>query len=324
MGGNALKTETVRFSPIVMNKVRTTLLPEFEKLCVAKIIPYYANKLDFGDVDILLAKSPNLKSHINRWLSQTKCPEWSWNSDVLSFAYHTEIGYIQVDLILVDPTIYDYAYHYFSFNDCGNLVGRVAHKMGVRHGHAGLQYVLRSDDHIIKTFPLTVDHSHALRLLGFDPSRFDAGFDELTDIFQFVSSGKYFTPSLYLLETRNYRDRTRDRKRKTYMSFLEYCRTTVVPTFQHPDKPTWLTYWFDHFPDFKQQYENTLEELAATNARKLLYNGKIVGNLTGLSGKALGEFMQKFKPNLTDEFYAGSDSDRAAKIREAMGDYCGS
>lgn len=34
---------------------------------------------------------------------------------------------------------------YLNWNDLGNLIGRIAHKFGLKYGHKGLLYIIKND-----------------------------------------------------------------------------------------------------------------------------------------------------------------------------------
>lgn len=106
---------------------------------------------------------------------------------------------------------------YYTYNDLGNLIGRVAHKMGMKFGHLGLLYPLRDGDHLIAELVVTRDTRQALEFMGYDFDRWNQGFDQLTDIFEFAASTPYFNPEAFTLENLNHRNRTRNRKRNTFI-----------------------------------------------------------------------------------------------------------
>jgi hypothetical protein len=233
------------------------------------------------------------------------------NGNVFSFNYHE----LQVDFIVTDPKYYQSSIDYFSYNDLGNLVGRMAHKLGIKVGHRGLELVVREPvdygGHILAEIELSKNYDDALRILGLDVAQFHKGFDEIEDIFKYVASSKYFDPEIYLLDNRAHYSRVRDRKRKTYHAFLEWCKETKPKAnYNFPDKtehggysirePYYTDIILKRWPDVRQKVDSVIEQYQFDRNFKTVYNGVIVGEMTGLKDKELGMFMSYMKPLLTD------------------------
>jgi hypothetical protein len=161
----------------------------------------------------------------------------------------------------------------------------------------------RDGDYKFREVLLTMDFDLALRYLGYDPARFHQGFDDLEAIFQYVSGSEFFNRSIFLLDNRNYQSRVRDRKRKTYTEFLQWCEARPnLTAFEYPeDKAQWLPRMFEWFPSFEGQYEQAVVDLERQRELKARFNGEYVGALTGLKDKELGMLMKHFK----DEFESG-------------------
>lgn len=191
----------------------------------------------------------------------------------------------------------------------GNLLGRIAHKAGFKLGHLGLRYVLRdpdNSDHVLAELTITRDWAETLRLLGYDPVHYQAGFEggfaSLADIFDYVTSSPYCNKDIYLLENRNNKARVRDRKRKTYQAFLAWLETVpanALPCYDWADKETirqqFLGEALARFPAFKEAYLQALADWRAEQAFRAKFNGKLVAEITGLTGKALGSVMQQIR-----------------------------
>lgn len=328
MGGNALSFETSR--------LEATDYFAFAKQCVQKLhelfpggrfeaIEAYRQKPDFGDLDILVSH-PSFDS--DKAAKSLAAVEVVKNGPVISIGVPINSdkpicseNVFQVDLIKIDAASFDYAAGYFSFNDLGNLIGRTAHSMGVSHRHDGLYYYLRDGDYKFREILLTKNYDEALYFLGYDPKQFRKGFDTLDEIFHYVANSTYFNPDIFLLHNRNAISRTRDRKRKTYMGFLDFCeKSTHLSAFTYPDsKEFWLPTFFGNFPHFKAEYEQALSDLNDQRIVKQKFNGKLVAELTGLEGKLLGAFMKNFKDSFSSQeemhLFVLHQSDVAIKSR---------
>jgi hypothetical protein len=263
----------------------------------SQLIESYRSKESFGDADILYSTindRPISIGDVKDLFPQSK--EISKNGSVISFEYDE----LQVDFIHVLSSEFDYANYYYKFNDLGNLCGKLAHQLGLKHGHRGLTLPIRDGDNIVGEVLLTLRHRTTLEFLGLDADRFDAGFDTLEDIFEFVRTSKYFSPESYKLENLNTIAKMRDKKRPTYREFLAYNEANPIdnPYVKSADKSVHLPHIFDYFGDVAlEKYKSVTKELAATRYIKTRFNGDIVSKLTGYTGKGLGQFMQHLKKN---------------------------
>lgn len=215
-------------------------------------IPYFADKSDFGDMDFLSTVPPQFfEQLIETDLAKKigfevvgKVKNGGVTSYALQYsdsnAVHEPFSF-QFDYIFSQPQDYQFTRNYFSYNDLGNLIGRVAAAYGYKFGFDGLfkKTLLDNNNRILElSYPitkhnmlpynhkietlLTKDYDEALEFLGFDVDRYHKGFSSKQEIFEFVSSSTFFDPSYFALENRNHYQRVRDIKRTTYSEFLDY------------------------------------------------------------------------------------------------------
>ena len=264
-----------------------------------KIVDAYREKDSFGDIDVVIeVTTPDTRRKIEWALSHW--PEFTFmtnnkvtmvpNGPVTSFGI---LGH-QVDLIYEDEEHYNFACNYYSYNDICNLIGRITHKMGFKFGHDGLWYILRNGDYVVEEICITRDFNKALELFGFSSERFRQGFNNLLEIFEYITSNHYFNPDIYLLNNRNHTARVRDRKRKTYMAFLEHCEQQ---TFENPyqfkeDKDEYLQMVFSKFPRFRTahflaEYIDKMRIQA-----KAILSTDVIRKHTGLDGIELGNYIK--------------------------------
>lgn len=296
MGGNALKnTYTRRYDRDEYKQLESSVLIRLLsdiRIDKVRLIPAYHNKESFGDMDVLVsyAEKINIIDIVKEIFNPNEIVK---NDTVVSFDYKE----FQIDLIRVPAEVSDYAHAYFGYNDLGNLIGKLCHKFGLKHGHTGLYLPLRDGDNMFAEILINSDHRKTLKFLGLDCERFDLGFDDLDSIFNYVSSSKYFNPDFYQLENLNNIARTRDRKRETYNKFLKFCDTYTGPkwtTFSH-DKSDYLQMIFDAFPEAYPVVQEKVMQLSAKKHMRTKFNGEIVSMLTGLKAKELGMFMKHLK-----------------------------
>lgn len=308
MGGHALSYVTVRLTKKNADRVAAECVAKLQALYPGRRVAYmssYRLKPDAGDADILVEADARYDPH--QAAEALGAVEVVRNGPVTSIGLKVrpelpelDGNVFQVDLIKSSPEEFDYASNYFQWSDLGNFVGRIAHASFCAHKHNGLYFYFRDPaepDHLFREIVLTRDYGKALTYLGYDVARYNAGFDTLDEIFEFAASSDFFHRDIYLLENRNAISRVRDRKRPAYMGFLKWCEAhPELPAFQFPaDKSAWLSRLFEHFPQFKGDYDQALVDLTKAKAVKAKYNGEWVARLTGLQGKELGGLMKRFK-----------------------------
>lgn len=300
MGGNALKkTYTRRYSreefDLIHQEILSILIKFFRNVDVPK---FYQNKDSFGDIDFVCSDPIKSGIDIKEFLkNEFGYNEIFINSNTYSFDYRC----FQVDLIIVGSDLYETTLKYLNYNDLGNLVGKVAHKFGLKYGTFGLKYPYRLDGKMMGDIEISKDHRKVLEFLGFDPDVYDRGFNDLNEIFEYVVSSKYFDPWMFDLENLNRINRERDKKRKTYSEFLKYVekfkegKTREDYYYFHPDKRVYLGLIDETFPGTLRKYRNLEKKEERKRLVSSLYNGNILMNRFGLSGKDLGSAIGKFE-----------------------------
>lgn len=292
MGGNALSFETRRVKRdeyfVLVNEIREKLSSIGETRF--SDIPAYRTKPDFGDIDILICSD---RSDRRKWIQELFRPKEIYhNSDCFSFDYKN----VQVDFIFAKPENYETSLKYFQFNDLSNIMGRVYHKQGLRYGHDGLTLIVRDDTQVVGEILLSKNNDEILTFGGYDPVRYNKGFDTKLEIFEFAASTPYYNYEIFDLDNRNYRARTRDRKRPTYTEFLVWAQENATATGYewNSNKAAYLPRILHTFNKI-DEYASILKAHSINLTIKEKFNGLIVRDLTGLDGKELGAFMTKFK-----------------------------
>lgn len=314
MGGNALKeVNTKRLDKEQFDKCTKEVLSFLkENFPTAEIgaIPAYKTKSSFGDLDVMISSEgmeegggpAHMRSILkNKFHSRQE----NKNGNVLSFEYRNnekeERGF-QVDIINIPRHSFNFAYHYFAFNDLGNLMGRISHKMGLKFGHDGLHLPLRDGDYNYATVLITRNYRDAISFLGFDNERYKQGFNDLNEIFNYVSQSKYFNKNIFLLdeENSNYKHRLRNVKRKTYTEFLDWCADKDnLTAFIYPEnKEDWLPIVLKEFPGAKERVEFVNNEKEQIKIMHNRFKGENVTEWTGgYTHQALGVLMKNVRKN---------------------------
>lgn len=304
MGGNALSFESSRLDKADYERVEKSVVQRLRAAlpdCRVGAIEAYREKPSFGDLDVLVSSLGYDPFVAARAIDAVEVVR---NGPVTSVgvAIDPQIGAVngnvfQVDFISIAPESFSYGFQYFRMNDAGNLFGRIAHKMGLVHGHAGLSMMLRDGDHKFGEIELTRDYAKALAFMGYESKAFLDGLDTLPEMFDFVASTPFFNPTIYLLENRNNASRIRDRKRPTYNAFLKWCEERAgLGAYDHGrDKSIWHARIQTHFPHFAQEHALALAALERNRAAQARFNGAFVSQASGLTGKELGGLMQRIR-----------------------------
>jgi len=318
VGGNALKEFDTRRMPSwdahelgALIDLKLSMMHSVEGGYCSVVIPSYRSKLDYGDIDILVRaelfakySAQDIADKIGAMVGSGAPLVWKRNGPVLSLGVPLlDGGVFQVDLISAAPEWFDFALNYLSFNDAGNLMGRVAHRMGLKFGHDGLWLPLRDGAHLYRTTPVTRDFKQAIEFLGFDHARWRAGFDALENIYRFIADGKRFNRELFPLEHRSHRARVRDAKRPTYTGFLRWLEAhpEIPDRIEYPEGNNWLPEIFSAFPELEPSWLWAQQDLALSKAAKRRFNGELVSRLTGTEGRDLGSLMAKIREGLAGE-----------------------
>lgn len=295
MGGNALATKTRRLDKEEFEEIEAIVCYKLKKYYsrVAPIQAYF-NKETFGDLDIIVSTPrPKQLSWILKQEFQTK--EIVINGGVVSFEFRD----FQIDLIQTHFYLVPNAEVYFSYNDLGMLMGMVAKRFNCKYGEKGLFYVTEYNGKKKEIF-LTKDIPTIFDFLGFDFNRYKKGFYTLYEIYNFVIDSKFFDIKRFLQQDGwNHYKRKRNAKRSTWVGFQKYLRYYEI------DKETPLTRnkcnerIDSFFPGILEQEQEFIIREKLKQRVKQKFNGERIGNLTGLKGKELGDFIASFKKRFT-------------------------
>lgn len=252
------------------------------------------DKEDFGDLDIVV------KNPIDIELLKTifKPERFKSNGPVFSLVYKD----FQIDFIKHTGEDYESAKNYYCYNDLGNLIGRLAQRFAMKFGPDGLRYVYYNGSKKLGEFNISKDMNMILEFLDLDFKKFDIGFETRKELFDFIIKSKYFNPYIYDMEHLNKINRDRNKKRTTYVAWLDY----VEPLKKFFDKdglfdgdktifiPAINSHFFNNSEFFDFIIEKDKEfELKRQIAEK--FNGNIVMEITDLRAKKLGKFIVEFK-----------------------------
>jgi hypothetical protein len=291
MGGKVIKNIV---TPVGVNKETYQKVVSFMS-CVLheyqfSIIESFDDKQDFGDLDVLVVEPnyQNINSQINDGLDSVI--NGSINSMVFDLAKVGEAGYFQIDIINTPKDELEFAKFYHGKGDIGNLIGRIAHNLGLKFGHDGLWYVYKNDTQVIEEILLSRNPIEVLNFLGFKIDNLeDFKFQGIEDVYQFVVSSPFFCSSFFQMENRNHAVRTRDSKRPNYMGFLNYIEKLDEQNKPIAGKDYFMQAIF-YFGKF-DLYQQALKKQAMICHRKAIIDPKFVSDFTKKTGIELGKMI---------------------------------
>lgn len=330
MGGHAMQNYGVeRLTKEQYDEVLSALTITLPYKTAA--IPSYRAKDSFGDCDLLTTATD--EAFENSLSKDFVLLGKKRNGSVTSYALkYGNFPPFQFDLIRAKEDSYEFNYNYLSYNDLGNLIGRVAAAFGFKFAHDGL-YILAWYDHKgeersvgrVKEDGKANDHAEykmeklfisnfdqALEFLGFDSLHFAQGFDTVDDILNFVASSKYFCKDFFLFENRNHDQRKRDVKRPTYTRALEYFDTLIDAKSRDEVTRAFRADVAKAYPSIINMKRNMCKEVKRKyilsrrlSSRRVVWLYKRLFNKQ-LEGVALGSMM-KFLNNNCDKLLAVND-----------------
>lgn len=223
MGGHALKkVVTRRYNRDEYLALKEKILQKIHLDIPNAATPReFPSKESFGDLDVLMVCPPTIR--MREFITKTFQPnEIVQNGTVYSF----DVEEFQVDFILIPADQYENAVVYFSYSDLGGLIGNVCHKIGLKYGMQGLWMNVHTKEFDPTTTStqliLSRNVEQIFAFLGYDYEKYQKGFANPTEFFQWLIEGKYFR-RLYFDENQlNHAHRHRTAKRPIYLQFVEF------------------------------------------------------------------------------------------------------
>ena len=266
-----------------------------------RIPRFYGDKADFGDMDVIVPSRPDwdiVRAEIARDLGVT-------GTKIVGRVFSTAFRGLQTDFFAVPERFLESTYVFMSFNDLGNLLGRICRRFDLKWGEEGLAYVYRraNDDHYRADLPVTQDFARVCAFLGLDHAVWVRGFPTLVSLFEWVITCRYFSVVPYLDDDHG-SVAARRKDRPTIQRFVDFLRERGIaarPAFR--DRASYLPDVIAAFPEANLAEQIEAERVAEARAAQLAarFNGKLVMRLRPeLAGRALGEFIVAFKQSFPD------------------------
>lgn len=308
MGGQALNIDTRRFNIKEYQTISSEISIKLKCGDVKHFITTsYSNKKDFGDLDVLISEKSFVDSDemYDFIVNNFDIKEISRNKAVISFEFRE----FQIDFILIPEKDWVTSKVYYSYNDLGNLMGRIANNMGFRYGHFGLEYRYNSS-HGGKPLKISVsrDPKKIFGFLGFDFNQYIKGFDRLEDIFNYVIFSRYFTTMIFQYSMLNHQNKTRNKKRANYKKFLDYISDDNITRPINSEFPNLdfigeaEKYFNVNIKSNVKEFELNILEKKRNDFTIQRLNQEIIKEHFDIKGKELGNAIKVFKKQVEKEF----------------------
>lgn len=279
-----------------------------------RIPRYYASKADFGDLDVVLSRAAvDAVGGVEVFRAAIAAALDIRQSKNAGHVYSTVVRELQVDFFLREPELLEPTYDYLSFNDLGNLIGKIYRRLGLKYGEQGLCYVFRRErqESYVRDLPVSRDWPRILSFIGLDVPAWKAGFDTLEQMFAWVVASPYFSVAPYRETSRSTERRAKGRP--TMARFLAWIEAEGVDKHYTylDDRTAYIPMIAEAFPEaeLEQAIAREHEREAEDERLREKFNGDLVRTWTGLEGKDLRMFLRRFKLEQSDEALLGMTED---------------
>lgn len=289
MGGKALSIKAKKLNREEYEIFLSFLLSELKqrlKDTVILEIPYYSEKTSFSDVDIIVSKQANITDNIKKAFLELGSKECKIRKDMLFF----ELNGVQIDVMLYDKEAVKFARDFYSYNDLISLMFKKicsASKLFL-YPH-GLFYKHKDIKGHDKSILVTRDFDNALQLFEYKPEVFRQGFKNFEDMYSFIITSPLFYPWKFNKKYFSKIDKASYESRPVFRFMVDKINSNEDRKERTED--AMLKKALSCFPDFKERIDNFIENESDKEKAKIIFNGFLVTELTGLVGVELGDFM---------------------------------
>ena len=336
MGGHALrKVKVQRIPKALYQQIIQEITQRLNSIGQVRFnFPYETpGKEDFGDIDVLIDANYGIipQKKIYNFIQELYSPvEISPSGPVTSFAYEINGEYYQVDFILVNSL--EMAQLYFSYGDCGAIIGRFMSFYGLTYSESGLLAKVKGsylfdqkypeNDQVLESIILSPRPQEVCDYLHLDYSRWKEGFHSIDEIYQWIITSRFYKPDFFLFMKMDHRKRLK--LRPFYQKFLDLIDVNIE-TIDNIELKYELSpeeiyrYVMTAIHDFKKEEEFHQIEInfSLQQSRKSKFHSSIFLE-NGIAQTQLNEAMKSFKKEAfaTEEaFWEWIDSHDNEEVR---------
>ena len=301
MGGNLFKLgRKPRAEYLEIEAEVRSFLDELIGVQGYRIPRYYGDKPDFGDLDVVVSSAAiealgGFETFTQAIASGLEVSQTKNVGHVYSTAYRN----LQVDYFTRPAEQLESTYNYLSFNDIGNLIGKIYRRLGFKYGEDGLSYVYRrsAQESYRRDIPVSRDWPRILALIELDVAVWQAGFDSLEHMFGWVVASPYFSVAPYRELSRSTEKRAK--QRRTMARFLDWVEREQIEQIHEyeRDRSAYVPWVAEAFPEAELEAALARERALEAEDERLRakFSGGLVRRWLGLEGKQLGRFLRAFK-----------------------------
>ena len=298
-----------------IDKYKPILEKYFDHVVVPRDAP---DKKDFGDIDFLVGGDIKQLTEEGRTLSAKDPDFWKLIEGELTAELYENRGqshsfgipitamsgsYVQVDVELSPGNgtlgykdLFEWTQFMKGDGDLLQIIGITHRPLGLTCNdqglHARLEQIEPYDKKKALLF-LTRDPDQMMTFYGFDVDKYHAGFDNETELFDWVAAGRYFSRQTFEQRVERATDRSRHAKRPMYRRFVDDYMADLKVGIRSPStRQEVLEQAIDTF-DVREKYD---EMVAAHNA-KMTEDAlwKEIKNKIPVEGNALASAVRAFR-----------------------------
>lgn len=334
MGGTSFghSHQTVRLSRRLHDDIARRSLKALQSVGIqAQTIPSLRSKNTFGDVDLLCRLSqthqgepaiPARDVDITAALGAIASRRGSRADRTLSLLINSPSGPVQLDLLSMEDHLFSFARSHLSYGDAGTLASVIARQMGLKLGMNGL-YLTRTTRNGQFKAQIDITYAQALALIGLDPDRHSAGFDEVEDVFRWLAAGDYFDPRIWQFHRLTNRARKRALKRPASSAFLVWLKQQDLRcrydwgTERGARSQEWIRHLSAKYPQAAAALDQQMEAFRQKTASASFFTGKAIREATGAEPHMLPFLMNEIQKRLGKDTIADLErTGRTEIIRE--------
>ncbi|KAK6005373.1 hypothetical protein QM012_008152 [Aureobasidium pullulans] len=310
MGGRAFPDLCVpRMNHQVYEKVKQTALKILSKRFIsATAIPEAPEKLDYGDVDIVIELSSSTPLPHQQVALDLRAKHIKNNHPTYSFAVPLEDKdievqtFAQVDVQVCLPGDLAWTIFLHGYGDLGSILGMFNFSDGFTSNHGGFFVRIKEQEaqnwSASQVF-LSKDPNLVMHFLGLDKHKFKSGFDSERQLFDWAVKSRLFSRRSVMKRKENSETRSRMEKRPMFRRFM----SQYLPSI--PDVDCDLTQtreahteaallFFDKADEFNTRRTKVLIENAEDHAWYIVKT-TILTPLAKLEAKKLNEVVRALK-----------------------------
>lgn len=290
----------------VTNDELNTVVEELRRLIGSSFshfvpVPSLKEKMDHGDIDILVAPSLDIHQLLIQKLG-SKLIKFSKNDTVNSFLFHSEKlqKLIHIDLIAsATPEQLETKKYYYALNDFSALIGVLSKKLNFKYGTEGFFKRFQDKKGNWHDILITNNLLQGLELLGLDVSKYSS-IKNYNDIVNFLLTSPLLDSKYFGYDALLARDRVSISRRPNLSKMIELVKDSAGPAKIKDED-----YFFKKI--MPSQYQKVQQEMQKINEKTYelsnKYNGSWLMSTFGIKpgpelGKILKSMSDHFKENL--------------------------